>query len=130
MHKPIWLFVLMAFFVDASSATRADAQRDFATAMVHYEVREYAQAITWLRRAAAFAHHGAQFTLGEMHEKGLGVRQNKVRAHMWFAIAAANTNERAPARRDALAKHLSRQDLLTAQRQAIICVDSNYQECG
>ncbi|MGI9373194.1 MAG: tetratricopeptide repeat protein [Hyphomicrobiales bacterium] len=108
----------------------ADARSDFKSAMTHYTDQDYRRAIPLLRRAAAFAHHGAQYTLGHLHEQGLGVRPNKVLAYMWFAIAAANTNERAPARRNDVAKHLTRQQLLDAQRQAIICVDSNYKDCN
>ena len=110
-------------------SARADASADFARGVARYSAGDYAAAIAMYRRAAAFAHHGAQFNLGLMYANGIGVTQDNVTAHMWYEISIGNTGKRAFRRKLHIAAKLSSTECLLAQRRAIICVDSNYQTC-
>jgi hypothetical protein len=45
----------------------------------------------------------AQYNLGVIYDNGLGVPQDKVRAHMWFSLSAAQGRDGAAAFRDLIA---------------------------
>jgi uncharacterized protein len=51
--------------------------------------QDYQEAVKWHRLAAAQGNQFAQTNLGEMYTNGTGVRQDFVRAHMWFTLPAA-----------------------------------------
>jgi len=51
--------------------------------------QDYAEALKWLRRAAAQGNRYAQSNLGFMYRDGEGVQKDYVQAHMWFNLAAA-----------------------------------------
>ena len=50
--------------------------------------KDSAKAAYWRLRAAKQGDDGAQFSMGEMYEKGEGVMQDFVEAYKWFNIAA------------------------------------------
>ena len=50
---------------------------------------DYAEALNWLRLAAAQGHVDAQASLGFVYAKGIGVQQNSAEALSWFRKAAA-----------------------------------------
>ena len=60
----------------------------------------------------------AQFLLGVLLEKGLGVTKDLVMAHAWYNIAAAHNFDRAPSRRDAITLQLNAEELAEAQALA------------
>ena len=49
----------------------------------------------------------AQLKLGMMYDKGHGVNQDHVYAHIWFNIGSANGLENARSNRDIVAKQLT-----------------------
>jgi len=51
-----------------------------------------------------------------MYDKGQGVPQDYVQAHMWLNLAAAQGQEQAPTLRDILAKHMTHEQIAEAQR--------------
>lgn len=53
-----------------------------------------------------------------MYEKGQGVRQDFVQAHMWYNLSAADGEKRAAEARDALAKQMTPAQIAEAQRLA------------
>ncbi len=53
------------------------------------EVEDAASAATWYRKAAEQGHPLAQSGLAYLMENGLGIEQDRVRAYMWFSVAAA-----------------------------------------
>ena len=57
--------------------------------------QNYAEALTWYRKAADQGHAPAQSNLGWMHENGLGVEQNYAEALTWYRKAAAQGNANA-----------------------------------
>ena len=50
--------------------------------------QNYAEALTWYRKAADRGYGAAQNQLGWMHQKGLGVQQNYAEALSWYRKAA------------------------------------------
>ena len=57
-----------------------------------------------------------------MYERGFGVPQDNVSAHMWFNLAAAQATgeqrEQIAERRDKIAETMTREDISEAQRRA------------
>jgi TPR repeat protein len=72
------------------------------------------------------AQHGdptAQYLLGLAYDKGHGVEQDAILAHMWLNLAAAHVTgynrERYLTLRDAVASKMTRAQIATAQRLAL-----------
>jgi hypothetical protein len=87
--------------------------------------QDYAQAVTWLRKAADQGDAAAQRALGFMYENGVGVSQDYVQAHMWYNIAASrNTSgekddrDKAIASRDRVADKMTPEQITEAQKIA------------
>ena len=75
----------------------------------------------WYGKAADQGNAEAQFDLGRMYEKGQGVPQDYLYAHMWFNLAAAGFSawdKRAVNGRDALAAKMTPAQIAEAQRLA------------
>jgi uncharacterized protein len=63
------------------------------------------------------------------YASGQGVIQDNVTAHMWSNVGAANGNKVGVNNRDLAAKRMTPAAIEGAQRQARICIKSNYQDC-
>ena len=57
--------------------------------------KDNANAAAWFDKAAAQGHMQAQLYLGEMYQKGLGVKQNDAVAKEWYAKAASRGSKEA-----------------------------------
>ena len=77
-----------------------------------------AVALKWYRMAAEQGHAGAQNNLGVMYDKGEGVTQDYVQAHIWYNLAAAQGEETARENRDLIAKKMTPAQVAEAQRLA------------
>jgi TPR repeat protein len=90
------------------------------------KVQDYGEAARWFRMAALQGMPDAQIELGQLYERGLGVPQDYVMAHMWFNVAASllsNTyveGERANAAglRDSVGARMTPQQIADAQALA------------
>ena len=71
----------------------------------------------------------AQYNLGVMYEGGLGVIHNKIYAHMWGTIAAANGHENGAKVREFVANRMTPSQIEKAQDLARECVKKNYKGC-
>jgi hypothetical protein len=72
-----------------------------------------------LIEAAAMAGYGeAEFSMGEMCEAGEGILQDYVSAHAWYNLAALHGVQRAQERRNALASHMTTEQISDAQKLA------------
>jgi len=92
--------------------------------------QNYEEAFKWYSLAATDGwSNGAQFRLGYLYYNGLGVSKDLVKAYAWFSVAAAQGDTTAEQRRDRYKNELSTEELITAQRLATRCFDSNYQDC-
>ncbi len=69
-------------------------------------------AASWYRRAALQGYKPSQGNLGILYATGRGVRRDYVEACKWFILAGAAAN------RAALARKLTPQDVVTAERRA------------
>lgn len=50
--------------------------------------KDYVEAVKWYRKAAEQGLAGAQFSLGDCYDKGVGVQQDMVEAMKWYRKAA------------------------------------------
>ena len=80
--------------------------------------RDYATALRLIRPLAEQGDANAQYNLGVFYDNGLGVRQDKVRAYMWFNLSAAQGREGAAAFRDLIARRMTPAQIAEAQRLA------------
>ena len=55
--------------------------------------------------------------------------QNYKKAYMWFNLASHNGSSEGQKSRDIMAKKLSSQDLIEAQKMTKRCLDSGYENC-
>jgi len=105
-----WMFVLAAAFaapdpevsraLDAARARAAagDVVAQFSLgAMLYYGGDDTAQAIEWIRKAAAQRYAPAEFHLGQVYDFGFGAAQNDRQALEWYRQAAEHGS--APAQR-------------------------------
>ena len=107
------------------NALSVDEQIDLVTLM--WLGRDDYTAADWdsVREEAAAAHNErtAQYLLGLIYDKGQGVRQDEILAHMWLNLAAARARPREQpyyARiRDAVATKMSAGQLAEAQWLAV-----------
>jgi len=51
--------------------------------------------VSWFRKAADQGFAEAQYRLGDMYARGLGVAKSDAEATRWFKLAAAQGHERA-----------------------------------
>ena len=66
--------------------------------MMYYEVldgakRDYTEAIKWYQKAAEQGYARAQYTVGDMYEKGEGVSKDVAEAIKWYRKAAKQGHE-------------------------------------
>ena len=68
-----------------------------------------------------------------MYANGRGVRQDFVRAHMWFTLAAAalsgDSRDTAIKKRDRIASKMTAEQIATAQEMARRCQESKLKNC-
>ena len=83
--------------------------------------------------AAAHGNGLAQLGLGTLYTNGTGVRQDLMRAHMWFNLAAAlssgDSRDRAIKKRDRIALRMTAEQIAIAQEMARRCRESRFKNC-
>ena len=72
----------------------------------------------WFKTAAEHGVRDSQFNAGILYARGLGVKQDFIEAYKWFAIAAHSGDEKAKARREAIAQAMSAERL--AEGRAVV----------
>ena len=103
--------------------------QDFEKGVKAYESGDYATALRELRPLAKQGNASIQNNLGFMHEKGQGVLEDNIYAHMRFNIAALNGDVRPVKGRELMAKLIPSADILKAQALARETVKKNYKGC-
>ena len=78
-------------------------------------LQDYARAAFWFRRAAERGVAPAQVELALIYEKGMGVPQNNILAHMWLNLAALQGREDAKSHRDSVAKLMTPTEIAKAE---------------
>lgn len=74
---------------------------------------DYSTAARWFKKAAEYGLHNGQYNFAVLLAYGLGVKRDLVSSYAWFAIAAAQGDHGAAAKRDAVGAKLD-----SAQRSA------------
>jgi TPR repeat protein len=77
-----------------------------------------ADAIRWIKSAANMGDANAMAELGKMHETGKAVRQSNIDAHIWYGLAAAAGATNAAQYRDQVARKMTLEELIEAQKRA------------
>ena len=80
--------------------------------------RDYATAVRLIRPLAEQGNANAQYNLGVFYDNGLGVPQDRVRAHMWLNLAAMQGRESAATIRDLVARLMTPAQISEAQKLA------------
>ena len=91
--------------------------------------QDYKKAIKYYTLSAEQGNISAQSNLGVMNYVGEGVAKNAVRAHMWINISALNGNEHGIVARDNIAKKMTDEQILEAQKMALECIAKDYKGC-
>ncbi len=89
--------------------------------------QDFKAAVQWFSELTQQGQAEAQLNLGSMYENGKGVPQDKIRAHMWFNLAASNGA--GAGARDRVAAGMTPAEIKKAQSLASDCLAKNYQDC-
>lgn len=123
-----------AFVIFNRLAEQGDADGQFNLALMYLGgdgvTQSHVMATYWTKLAAEQGHAKAQHNLGSMYYDGIGVIQNFELALMWANIASESGYENAKDLRDAVVEQMTQADIATAQRMAIECMASSYENCG
>ena len=95
-----------------------------------YKSEDYQNTLTYASLLALQGNGQAHRILGDLYANGLGVLQLNQNAHMWYNIAALHGDADAMAKRDQLAQTMTADTLAQAQTTALICIQSNFKDCG
>jgi TPR repeat protein len=91
--------------------------------------QNYAEAIKWYRLAAVRGYSSAQNALGFQYAAGNGVPRNFIRAYMWFDIASTSGEPPGARNRDSVARQMTTQQIVEAQRWARECQQHDFKGC-
>src|SRR2546425_2702841 len=111
MKSLVLVLIFRAWFVTPAIA-------DFDAGMAAYQRGDYVTAFREFKPLAEKGAAQAPNILGVMYDKGQGVPQDYVQAHMWFNLAAAQGVKQAAEARDRLAPQMSSAQIEEAQRLA------------
>ncbi len=92
-------------------------------------IQDYLEAVKWFRLASEQDFQWAQFSLGVMYANGDGVPKDNVLAYMWANLAAAKGDEEGIGLRDNMAKKMTSEQILEAQKLSRECIAKDYKGC-
>jgi len=125
MKKLLITFFAVLFCITSSIGWSANFQKGLAAA----NKGDFATALLEWTPLAEQGDDAAQYNLGVMYGKGMGVIQDNIYAHMWFNISASNGNKNAFTNRDIMVKRMTPTDISTAQKLARECIEKKYKGC-
>ncbi len=70
------------------------------------------------------------FNLGCMYRKGQGVKQDSIRARMWYVLAADQGSGEAQYFLLVMNDEMTAEQIEEAEKMAQRCMNSNYQDCN
>jgi hypothetical protein len=91
--------------------------------------QNFTEAFRWYKLAASEGHANAQYNLANLYSTGQGVAQDYVKAHMWWNLRAAEGDKEAKENRDKVAKKMTKQQLVQAEKLARECQATKYNDC-
>ena len=83
----------------------------------------------WYRLAAKQGEVVAQYNLGVMYDEGKGVKQDYVRAYMWFNLAASKGYKNGSKNREKVTKKMTPAQIADAQKMVRDCEKKKYKNC-
>jgi len=110
-HSVTAIILLLGFATSVAAGPLEDA--DAAV-----KRRDYATAVRLIGPLAEQGDASAQYMLGVFYDNGLGVPQDRVRAHMWLNLAARQGKEGAATFRDLIARLMTPAQIAEAQKLA------------
>ncbi len=120
--SPRFAFVLAAVLLFPVAA-----MADLDAGVRAYQAGDYPTAFREWWASAEGGDARAQVRLGELYEKGLGVKRNVVEAHRWYELAAAAGSAEAGAARSQLAAGMSPVQVAEARDLALAWIDKRQQ---
>jgi peptidoglycan hydrolase-like protein with peptidoglycan-binding domain len=114
------LAVALAGGVALAGLAAPPAAADYYDGIAAYENRDYGTAHRELQPLADAGDARAQRLVGLMYRDGLGVRQDSIRAYMWFELAARGGQSGAAELRNELAKRMQIAHIEEAERMAAL----------
>lgn len=98
--NPLKKIIFSLIFIFASGVcigqpTIDEAESNFSKGLSAYQQHDYATAIVWFQKAAQQGDTEAQFYLGHLYRKGLGVTKNLQESFKWLQKAAEEGHIRA-----------------------------------
>ncbi len=119
-NRSVRCLALAGSMILAGLAAAAPASADYYDGIAAYENRDYAAAHRELQPLAEGGDARAQRLVGLLYRDGLGVRQDSVRAYMWFELAARGGQNGAAELRNELAKGMQISQIEEAERMAAL----------
>ena len=119
--NPLTFLLSLTFlflFSCSEEKPKPEPKDDFQNAQDAYDRQDYETAYKLLAPLGEQGHAFAQFNLGTLYDKGKGVPQDYVLAHMWWNIAGSNGNQDAKNKRKILEKEMTPQQIEKAQEIA------------
>jgi len=95
IKRKISLFLILIFASAVSIGQPTVAESDFSKGLAAYDQSDYATAAVLFQKAAQQGDMEAQFYLGHMYRKGVGVTKNKQESFNWLTKAAEQGHIRA-----------------------------------
>ena len=114
--RTVLFAVVLGFSTTVAATAQADPYEDGFFAY-HFS-RDYATALRLWLPLAEQGDAGVQVNVGGMYDKGQGVTQDNIAAHMWFNLATAPGDEISRQERDRVAKMMTSAQIAEAQRLA------------
>ena len=115
--------LIAALYAGFTLGLTAPAWAGLDEATAAYQRGDYATALRELRPLAEQGNANAQYKLGFMYDRGLGVPQDYSKAHMWFNLAASRLppgeeRDDAAKNRDTVAERMTPAQIAEAQKLA------------
>ena len=105
------------------------ASSNFWTGLDAYQSGDYATALREWKSSAELANANSMLMLGVMYEKGQGVPQDYIHAHMWLNLAESSGSVAAGNRRDVVARKMTPSQIEKAEVLAYKCVRKGFKGC-
>ena len=119
--KPFTFLLALTFlflFSCSEEKPKPEPKDDFQNAQDAYDRQDYETAYKLLTPLGEQGHAFAQFNLGTLYDKGKGVPQDYVLAHMWWNIAGSNGDKNAVTSKNTVEKDMTPQQIEKAQEMA------------
>ena len=114
-------------------ADQGDANAQYSLGLMYDNGRGVKQdskeSAKWYRMSVEKGHTDSQYNLGVMYANGDGIQKDNIYAHMWFDIVALSGDENAVENRDIIARRMTKDQLLKAQKLARECVRKKFKGC-